>query len=141
MAFTVWQDQGIEQFRDVAGRLASVIQSGLDRSGALNQFAESVSSGEAFTELMIEYSSRWFTETSGRSTLIGPELFWLLSEPSPRRVTGASLRAQESYLDTELTAGQRARILLLICVYEALAQNQWAPEGITEHMIATNGVG
>lgn len=141
MAITVWQDQGIDQFREVAGRLASVIQSGIDRSGALNQFAESVGNGETFIELMIEYSSRWFTETGGRSTLIGPELFWLLSEPSPRRVSGTGLRAQESYLDTELTAGQRARILLLICVYEALAQNQWGPEGIAEHMIATNGVG
>ncbi|MFX0580211.1 hypothetical protein [Nocardia nepalensis] len=141
MAFSVWQDQGVDQFREIAGRLASVIQSGIDRSGALNQFAESISSGETFTELMIEYSSRWFTETGGRSILIGPELFWLLSEPSPRRVSGTSLRAaQDSYMDTELTAGQRARILLLICVYEALAQNQWAPEGITEHMI-TNGVG
>ncbi|MEU0503889.1 hypothetical protein ACWEO2_11325 [Nocardia sp. NPDC004278] len=141
MAFHVWQDQGIDQFREIAGRLASVIQSGIDRSGALNQFAESVNNGEAFTELMIEYSSRWFTETGGRSILIGPELFWLLSEPSPRRASGTGLRAQESYLDTELTAGQRARILLLVCVYEALAQNQWAPEGIAEHMIATNGVG
>ncbi|WP_330251123.1 hypothetical protein OG874_33835 [Nocardia sp. NBC_00565] len=141
MALTVWQDQGIDQFREIAGRLASVIQSGIDRSGALNQFAESISSGEAFTDLMIEYSSRWFTETGGRSILIGPELFWLMSEPSPRRVSGTGMRVQESYLDTELTAGQRARILLLICVYEALAQNQWAPEGIAEHMIVTNGVG
>ncbi|MFE9325922.1 hypothetical protein ACQPXH_02320 [Nocardia sp. CA-135953] len=141
MAFTVWQDQGVEQFREVAGRLASVIQSGIDRSGALNQFAESISSGETFTDLMIEYASRWFTETGGRSTLIGPELFWLLSEPNPRRVSGAGLRVQDSYLDTELTAGQRARILLLICVYEALAQNQWGPEGMADHVIATNGVG
>ncbi|MFQ6398338.1 hypothetical protein ACLMAJ_33475 [Nocardia sp. KC 131] len=140
MAMSVWQDQGVDQFRDIAGRLASIIQSSLDRSGAMTQFTDALGSAEAFTDLMIEYSGRWFAETGGRSTLMGPELFWMLSEPSPRRGTQSGLRGQESLADSETSAGHRGRKLLLICVFEALAQSQWLPEGVAEHSM-TNGIG
>ncbi|MFE3320975.1 hypothetical protein [Nocardia sp. NPDC059195] len=140
MAMTVWQDQGVEQFRELALRLASIIQSNLDRSGSMTQFTEAVGNAEAFTDLMIEYSGRWFIETGGRSTLMGPELFWMLSEPGPRRSTVTGLRGQESPPESEISAGQRGRKLLLICVFEALAHTQWLPEGMVEQP-ATNGSG
>lgn len=137
----VWQNQNVDQFREIAGRLASVIETSLDRTGAMAQFTESLASAETFTELMIEYSGRWFTETGGRSLLIGPELFWLLSEPGPRRNSG--MRGQESPADFEQSAGTRARKLLLICVFEALTQgtqNQWTPEAAVGHAMS-NGMG
>lgn len=140
MAMTVWQDQGLEQFRELAIRLASIIQSSLDRSGSMTQLTEAIGNAEAFTDLMIEYSGRWFIETGGRSTLMGPELFWMLSEPGPRRGTAAGVRGQETSAEPELSGGQRGRKLLLICVFEALAHTQWLPEGMAEHPV-TNGSG
>ena len=140
MAPTVWQDQTVDQFREIGSRLASVMQNSIDRAGTMNQFAEAINNADAFTDLLIEYSSRWFSETGGRSTLIGPELFWLLSEPGPRR--GAGSRMQESHPDPELTTGQRSRKLLLLCVYEAMTQTQWVPETVGDHhIVSVNGVG
>ncbi|MEV0297267.1 hypothetical protein [Nocardia sp. NPDC050710] len=140
MATTVWQDQGVDQFREIAGRLASIIQSSLDRSGAMTQFTDAIGNADAFTDLMIEYSGRWFSETGGRSTLMGPELFWMLSEPGPRRAALSGMRGHESTSESDISAGQRGRKLLLICVFEALAQSQWLPEGIAEHSLV-NGIG
>lgn len=65
--------------------MAAVILSTVDRSTALNQLTEAADSAEAFTDLLIEYSSRWFHESGGQSILIGPELFWMLSEPTARQ--------------------------------------------------------
>ncbi|MET8426476.1 hypothetical protein [Nocardia sp. NPDC004860] len=140
MAMTMWQDQGVDQFREIASRLASIIQNSLDRSGAMTQFTDAVGNVETFTDLMIEYSGRWFSETGGRSTLMGPELFWMLSEPGPRRGPVVGMRGQESGVESEVNSGHRARKLLLICVFEALAHSQWGvPEGVSEHPLV-NGM-
>jgi len=41
-----------------------------------------------------------------------------------------------------LTTGQRSRKLLLLCVYEAMTQNQWVPETVGDHhIVSVNGVG
>ncbi|MEV0250032.1 hypothetical protein AB0H76_25780 [Nocardia sp. NPDC050712] len=141
MAQPVWQDQGFDQFRDVARRLASVIQCSDDRKTALSQFTDGTRSGEAFTELLIEWSSRWFNESGGQQILVGPELFWLLSEPEPRKgirsqIPGGDVR------EIEPTPGQRGRKLLLVCVLETLAQTQWQqPETLEEKIPVLNGVG
>ncbi|MFE7802937.1 hypothetical protein [Nocardia sp. NPDC057440] len=133
MPFIVWQDQGIDQFREVGGRLAAVILSTVDRSTALNQLTEAADSAEAFTDLLIEYSSRWFHESGGQSILIGPELFWLLSEPNPRQANNTMIRSHESHPTLEYTVSQRGRKLLVTCVLEALAQSQWLPGSINEN--------
>lgn len=139
MAMNNWQDQGVDQFREIAIRLASIIQNSLDRSGAMTQFTDAFSNVEAFTDLMIEYSGRWFSETGGRSTLMGPELFWMLSEPAPRRSPAAGMRIQELG-ESESNSGHRARKLLLICVFEALTHTQWgAPDSLSEHPLV-NGM-
>ncbi|MFB8276659.1 hypothetical protein ACFYO1_43575 [Nocardia sp. NPDC006044] len=139
MSLTVWQDQDVDQFREVASRLASVIQSSVDRSGALSQLTESVESGDAFTDLLIEFAGRWFHETGGQSVLIGPELFWLLSEPNLRKGISSALRGPETAPDLEYSVSRRSRKLLLICVFETLAQNQWLAGNIGEH-VGMNGV-
>lgn len=140
MSLNVWQDLGVEHFREVALRLASVIQSSVDKAAALNQLTAAADSGEAFTDLLIEYSGRWFNETGGQSILIGPELFWLLSEPSARKVIGGGSRGQEPMVEQEHTVSHRSRKLLLVCVLETLAQNQWVPGALGESY-AVNGIG
>ncbi|MFQ6326468.1 hypothetical protein ACLMAL_10060 [Nocardia sp. CWNU-33] len=131
MPFIIWQDQGIDQFREIGGRLAAVILSTVDRSTALNQLTEAADSAEAFTDLLIEYSSRWFHESGGQSILIGPELFWMLSEPTARQ-GGNAIRSHESHPVLEYTVSQRGRKLLVTCVFEALAQSQWMPANMSE---------
>ncbi|MFI9505707.1 hypothetical protein [Nocardia sp. NPDC052566] len=140
MPLTVWQDLGVDQFREVALRLASVIQSSPDKAAALNQLTEAADSGESFTDLLIEYSGRWFNETGGQSILIGPELFWLLSEPTPRKIINGGARGQEIMTEQEHTVSHRGRKLLLVCVLETLAQNQWVSNGLSEPY-AVNGIG
>ncbi|MFD0365171.1 hypothetical protein ACFQZZ_27380 [Nocardia sp. GCM10030253] len=133
MPFIVWQDQGIDQFREIGGRLAAVILSTVDRSTALNQLTEAADSAEAFTDLLIEYSGRWFHESGGQSILIGPELFWMLSEPTPRQGGNGMIRSHESHPSLEYTVSRRGRKLLVTCVLEALAQSQWLPVNINEN--------
>ncbi|MGW4530162.1 hypothetical protein ACWEOI_04350 [Nocardia sp. NPDC004340] len=134
MAMNMWQDQGVDQFREIAIRLASIIQNSLDRSGAMTQFTDAFGNVESFTDLMIEYSGRWFTETGGRSTLMGPEMFWMLSEPAPRRSPAAGIRIHDVAGESDSTSGHRARKLLLICVFEALTHTQWGvPDSLSEH--------
>ncbi|MEU8894959.1 hypothetical protein [Nocardia sp. NPDC048505] len=143
MAHTVWQDQGFDQFRDVARRLASVIQCSDDRAAALNQFTEGTRSGQSFTELLIEWSGRWFSESGGQQILVGPELFWLLSEPDPRKGIRSQLPGGDGHGEAEPTPGQRGRKLLLVCVLETLSQTQWQqPDQATEEkMPVLNGIG
>ncbi|WP_225731899.1 MULTISPECIES: hypothetical protein [unclassified Nocardia] len=139
MGLTVWQDLGVEQFREVALRLASVIQSSVDKPAALNKLIDAADSGETFTDLLIEHSARWFHETGGQSILVGPELFWLLSEPTPKKVLNGGARGQEIIAEQEHTVSHRSRKLLVVCVLETLAQNQWVTNGIGEPY-AVNGI-
>lgn len=154
MSSTVHNTQDVSQFREVAGRLASIIQSSPDRINVLNKLVEAVSDPETFTDLILRYAGRWLTETGGQSVLIGPEMFWRLSSPDGR--TGALIAESSPSVDNG--GGERTRKMLLVCVLESLAQSQWhsaaeqrtAANNLTdpwpagniadEHTIANNGM-
>jgi hypothetical protein len=133
MSINVWQNQGIDQFREVATRLASLLQTGSDPAGAVGQFA-AATTAEEFTNLLIAYSGRWFHETSGQTALIAPELFWLLSEPDVT-TTRAGLQDLGS---GESSVGERSRKLLVICLYEVVAQGHW-DSGVNRVPAMSNG--
>ncbi|MCX4090842.1 hypothetical protein [Nocardia sp. alder85J] len=128
MPAAMCQNLDVNQFREVAGRLASIIQNSPDRTAALNRFVEAVSDADVFTDMVISYAGRWLAETSGQSVLIGPEMFWQLSSPDTR-ATG--LVGDGGCADNG--CGERSRKMLLVCVLEGLAQNHWHPSGVSEH--------
>ncbi|MBF6328912.1 hypothetical protein [Nocardia transvalensis] len=141
MSSNVGQYQDMGQYRELAGRLASIMQSGPERAGALNQFIEAVSNPQMFTDMLIAYAGRWFNETGGASVLLGPEMFWALSAPDAP--VGNSLAAEmATYAEGSISGGERNRKMLLICLLEHLAQNQWqaATAGLAEPRISTNGL-
>ncbi|WP_254205844.1 hypothetical protein [Nocardia alni] len=136
MSPTVCTTQDISQFREVASRLASVIQSSPDRINSLNKFVEAVSDPDTFTDMILRYAGRWLTETSGQSVLIGPEMFWQLS--SPERRSGSLIADSSPCVDNG--CGERTRKMLLVCVLESLAQSQWHSVAATEHRAAANNL-
>jgi hypothetical protein len=135
MSSSVCNTQDVSQFREVAGRLASIIQSSPDRISALNKLVEAVSDPETFTDLILRYAGRWLTETGGQSVLIGPEMFWHLSAPDGRN--GALITDNSSGVDG---CGERTRKMLLVCVLESLAQTQWHSAGTAEQRTAANNL-
>jgi hypothetical protein len=122
-------NQDVNQFREVAKRLASVLQSSPDRITALNTFVEAVSDPEVFTDIIVGYAGRWLSETGGQTVLVGPEMFWQLSAPGGRGQASIS----ESSASVETGCGERARKMLLVCVLESLAHNQQHSAGAAEH--------
>ncbi|MFI5778287.1 hypothetical protein [Nocardia sp. NPDC051570] len=139
MSSSVGQYQDMGQYRELAGRLASLMQAGPERAGALNQFIEAVANPQMFTDMLIAYAGRWFNETGGASVLLGPEMFWALSAPDAP--SGNSIAAEMAAY-AEISGGERNRKMLLICLLEHLAQNQWqaATAGLSEPRIVTNGL-
>ncbi|MCM6777530.1 hypothetical protein NDR87_28715 [Nocardia sp. CDC159] len=139
MSSSVGQYQDMGQYRELAGRLASLMQAGPERAAALNQFIEAVANPQLFTDMLIAYAGRWFNETGGASVLLGPEMFWALSAPDAP--TGNSIAAEMAAY-AEISGGERNRKMLLICLLEHLAQNQWqtATAGLSEPRIVANGL-
>ncbi|ATL71249.1 hypothetical protein [Nocardia terpenica] len=138
MSPIVAQHHDVKQFRELAGRLASLMQSP-DRAGSLNQFVEAVASPDMFTDMLIAYAGRWFNETGGQSVLVDPELFWSLSAPEVR-ATGGPIAELAACAESSCVAGERCRKMLLVCLLETFAQNQW-PLGVTgEQRMTINGI-
>ncbi|WP_196814472.1 hypothetical protein [Nocardia sp. BMG111209] len=129
MPSAMCQNLDVNQFREVAGRLATIIQNSQDRTTALNRFVEAVSDADVFTDMVINYAGRWLAETSGQSVLIGPEMFWQLSAPDIR----AGGLVGDGNGCGENGCGERSRKMLLVCVLESLAQTHWHPNNVAEH--------
>lgn len=127
MALPQSPDKDIEQLRSVAGRIATLIQNGDNKGAALSRFTEALTRDGQLADLLIEYSSRWFQDTNGKSILVGPELFWLLTAAESRGATDQSApKPAEEY--TEI---RRSRHILLLCVMENLAGAESRPEPTT----------
>lgn len=115
MTLSTWPDQDLPQLREVAGRIAAVVQHSADSRQALADFTEALPHSGQLARVLIDYSSRWFEQCSGESTLCGPELFWTLTEFVPPAPIG------QQQIGTEYHHVERTRHLLLICVLEKLA--------------------
>ncbi|PXX71208.1 hypothetical protein DFR70_101630 [Nocardia tenerifensis] len=120
-------DPDITQLREVADRIATLIQRNTDGSGGLPRFVDALRQSGPIAELLIEYSVRWFNDSNGESVLLGPELYWLLTETVPVEDRGT---AGEGLGPAGLNCHPvtRMRQLLLICVLEKLSTRPWRPE-------------
>ncbi|UGT61088.1 hypothetical protein [Nocardia asteroides] len=140
MTLSTWPDQDLPLLREVAGRIAVVIQGSTDSRQALADFTEALPHAGQLARVLIEYSSRWFDRSSGDSTMMGPELFWTLTEFVP-----PALPQNREQGGTEYHHVERTRHLLLICVLEQLAVTQFAPaaqggDASTRHRYGDNAV-
>ncbi|AFU02256.1 hypothetical protein O3I_021485 [Nocardia brasiliensis ATCC 700358] len=120
-------DHDITQLREVADRIATLIQRNSDGSGGLPRFVEALRQSGPIAELLIEYSVRWFNDSNGESVLLSPELYWVLTEtvPPEERGTAGEGLGQAGMNCHPVT---RTRQMLLICVLEKLSTRPWRPE-------------
>lgn len=127
MTLPQWPDQDITQLREVADRIATLIQRNIDGSGGLPRFVDALRQSGPIAELLIEYSVRWFNDSNGESVLLGPELYWLLTETVPveDRAPAGEGFGQNGMNCHPVT---RTRQMLLICVLEKLSTRPWRPE-------------
>ncbi|WP_069162656.1 hypothetical protein [Nocardia altamirensis] len=114
-------DHDITQLREVADRIATLIQRNVEGTGGLPRLVDALKQSGQIADLLIEYSVRWFNDNHGESILLGPELYWLLTETVPHEEDGGG-----SEVDCHPVT--RTRQMLLICVLEKLSTRPWRPE-------------
>jgi hypothetical protein len=120
-----WREQDVEHLREVASRIAAMIAADTDRRTALGRVVRAVEQRGAMSDLLIDYAGRWFKESNGQSLLIGPELYWLLTESD-----------EDPHADRG--AAKRARGMLLLCVFDGLSRHRPPePALAAEHSMVT----
>ncbi|WP_405164243.1 hypothetical protein OG203_03750 [Nocardia sp. NBC_01499] len=127
MTLPQWPDHDITQLREVADRIATLIQRNVESTGGLPRFVDALRQSGPIAELLIEYSVRWFNDNNGESVLLGPELYWLLTETVPIEDRGV---AGEGFGQAGMNCHPvtRTRQMLLVCVLEKLSTRPWRPE-------------
>jgi hypothetical protein len=106
-----WREHDLEHLREVADRISAMIAADTDRRTALGRVARAVEQRGAMADLLIDYAGRWFKESNGQSLLIGPELYWLLTE-------------SDDEPQADRGAAKRARGMLLLCVFDGLSRQR-----------------
>lgn len=114
MTLPHWRDPDLEQLREVASRIVVLAKADTDQRTTLTRFTEATEHRDALVELLIDYSSRWFSQHKGQSVLVGPELYWLLTEPD----------GDEARTTAGRGAAKRARGMLLMCLLENISRQE-----------------
>ncbi|CAM4526166.1 hypothetical protein NONI108955_43505 [Nocardia ninae] len=144
MTLPQWPDHDITQLREVADKIATLIQRNAEGSGGLPRFVDALQQSGPIADLLIEYSVRWFNDSRGESVLLGPELYWVLTETVSPEDRGGEGYGQPA---TNCHPVTRTRQMLLICVLEKLSARPWHPEpgedsaaAIVKHRYSNNAV-